>query len=41
MGLDAMVFKGFLNILFQPRRLNKFGIVDRNVREMLLRVREL
>ena len=40
-GLDAMVFKGFLHILIHPRRLSKFGIMDRILLEMLLRLRQL
>jgi hypothetical protein len=36
-----MLFLGFLLILIHPRELDKFGIVDRIILEMWLRVRQL
>jgi hypothetical protein len=39
--LDDVVLLGFLIILINPRRLDKFGIVVRIILEMKLRVRQL
>jgi hypothetical protein len=39
-ALDTMVYMVFLDLLFHPRRSNKFGIVVRRVLEMSLRMRQ-